>query len=174
MNTKATKPNQQNRPAALDPLSRAARQAIIEAATRAVEKKIWNPQFDWRRWRDAVGSRWHQILNADNTAEFERELHVLIQRANEFMPISSADIGLFHARDRRRPQPKGLGARFRYCHPNECSRAYADTSEQPDVLFSRLEGGIGWLKVAKFPGAIGIDIANDISAAIKELKKAKC
>jgi hypothetical protein len=150
-----------------------ARQAIIESASRAVEKKIWDNRFDCRRWRDAVSSQWRQILNAENTADFEREMNALIQRANECMPIPSSDIGLFHARDRKR-QPKGLTARFRYCQPNECSRAYADTSVRPDILYSYLERGIGWLKISRFPGAIGIDMANYISAAIQELKKAQC
>lgn len=37
------------------------------------------------------------------------------------------------------------------------------------VSFTRLEGGIGWLKVCMFPGAIGIDLAHDIDSAIKAL-----
>jgi C-terminal processing protease CtpA/Prc len=37
------------------------------------------------------------------------------------------------------------------------------------VLISRVADGVGWLKVTKFPGAIGIDIAKQIDHAIHEL-----
>jgi C-terminal processing protease CtpA/Prc len=41
--------------------------------------------------------------------------------------------------------------------------------ELQPVLFTRLDGDIGWLKVCMFPGAIGIDLAHDIDRAIKSL-----
>ncbi|MCX6626059.1 MAG: hypothetical protein NTW28_00315 [Candidatus Solibacter sp.] len=36
-------------------------------------------------------------------------------------------------------------------------------------MISKIDTGIGWLKVTKFPGAIGIDIAKQIDHAIQEL-----
>jgi C-terminal processing protease CtpA/Prc len=37
-------------------------------------------------------------------------------------------------------------------------------------MFSKVADGVGWLKVTKFPGTIGIDIAKQIDHAIQELR----
>jgi C-terminal processing protease CtpA/Prc len=37
-------------------------------------------------------------------------------------------------------------------------------------LISRLVDGVGWLKVTKFPGAVGVDIAKQIDRAVLELQ----
>jgi carboxyl-terminal processing protease len=37
------------------------------------------------------------------------------------------------------------------------------------VTVRRIAGGVGYLKVSMFPGIVGIEIANEISAAIAEL-----
>ena len=58
--------------------------------------------------------------------------------------------------------PKGLAARFQYCQPNECAPAYTQPSDAGDVLISKVADGVGWLKVTKFPGAVGVDIAKQI------------
>lgn len=155
-------------------LAEPIRREIAEAAARAVEQKIWDPQFDRERWRDTVRSNWDRIMTATDAAAFEGELNELVQRANGCVQVPSADIGFFHESSRKRPMPKGLAARFRYCEPNECSPAYTATFETADVLYSRLGDGIGWLKVTKFPGAIGIDTANQIDLAVAELKRAGC
>jgi hypothetical protein len=173
MNTDIIRTKEEFHAAEYAPLSVSVRERIFESATSAVEKKIWDPQFDHQRWTDTVKSHRDQILSAMETVAFERELDALIRRANEFIRVPSADIGLFNERDRKRPEPKGLAARFRYCQPNECSKP-AGLSEDADLLYSRLNDGIGWLKIARFPGAVGIEIANDIDRAIRELKKANC
>jgi C-terminal processing protease CtpA/Prc len=36
-------------------------------------------------------------------------------------------------------------------------------------MISKLADGVGWLKVTKFPGAVGVDIAKQIDRAIQEL-----
>jgi hypothetical protein len=172
MNTDTLKSKEEYQSAEYAELSKTARQEILVAATSAVEKRIWDPRFDRERWNEAVRSHRRQILEADDTVAFERELNVLIQSANEFARVSCADIGFFHERNRKRPERKGLATRFRYCQPNACSELIA--SEDADLLYSQLENGIGWLRVTKFPGAIGIEIANDIHRAIDELKKANC
>jgi carboxyl-terminal processing protease len=41
--------------------------------------------------------------------------------------------------------------------------------ELQPVSFTKLEGGVGWLQVCMFPGAIGIDLAHDIDKAIRAL-----
>ena len=174
MSTEAIKTKEEYRSAAPAPLSLPSRQRIIQAAARAVEQRIWDPQFDRRGWYDAVASQSHRALKGNETIEFERELDTLIRRANEFIAIQSTDIGLFHERDRKRPKSKGFSARFQCCQANECSSTDSATWEGADIRYSHLEHGTGWLKIARFPGAIGIEIANDISAAIGELKKAKC
>lgn len=42
------------------------------------------------------------------------------------------------------------------------------------VLCSQLPDGIGWLKVTMFPGAVGIDLAHMLDAAIAHLKDSTC
>jgi hypothetical protein len=150
------------------------RRQIAAAAVEAIEQKIWDPKFNKCRWREIVGSHWDQIVDASDTLLFESQLHKLIQRAAELIDVASSDIGFFHESSRKKPAPKGLSARFRYCEPNECSPAHTAALEGADVLYSRLGNRIGWLKVTKFPGAIGIDTANEIDQAILELKKAAC
>jgi hypothetical protein len=173
MNTDIIRTKEEFHAAEYAPLSMSVRQGILESATRAVEKKIWDPQFDRKRWSDTVKSHWGQILNAEDTVAFERELDALIRSANEATQVPSTDIGLFNERDRKRPKPKGLATRFRYCQPNECSEP-TGLSQDADLLYSRLNDGIGWLKITRFPGAVGIEIANDIDRALRELKKANC
>jgi len=41
---------------------------------------------------------------------------------------------------------------------------------EPTLVESRrLEGGLGYLKIAMFPGMVGVEVANDISSAVKKL-----
>lgn len=69
----------------------------------------------------------------------------------------------------RRTVPKGIAARFQYCQPKECAPSIARATEGGDVLISRFADGVGWLKVTKFPGAVGVDIAKQIDQAVAEL-----
>ena len=78
------------------------------------------------------------------------------------------DAGFFHESTRKKV-PKGLAARFQYCQPNECAPGFTQPSDAGDVMISKLADGIGWLKVTKFPGTIGIDIAKEIDRGIREL-----
>jgi C-terminal processing protease CtpA/Prc len=127
-----------------------------------VEKKHFDPHFDAKRWRAAVEDRRTAILNAGSTRDFERTLNNLVRS------FGTSDSGFFHESTRKKV-PKGLAARFQYCQPNECAPAYTQPTDAGDVLFSRLQDGIGWLKVTKFPGAVGVDIAKQIDRAIQEL-----
>jgi carboxyl-terminal processing protease len=65
--------------------------------------------------------------------------------------------------------PKGVAARFQYCQPNECAPACTPASDGGDVFISKVADGVGWLKVTKFPGAVGVDIAKQIDRAVQEL-----
>ena len=76
--------------------------------------------------------------------------------------------GFFHESSRKKA-PKGLAARFQYCQPNECAPAYTQATDGGDVLISTLADGVGWLKVTKFPGVVGVAIASKIGRAIREL-----
>ena len=58
---------------------------------------------------------------------------------------------------------------FQYCQPNECAPAYTQPTDAGDVLISKLARYVGWLKVTKFPGAVGVEIAKQIDRAIQEL-----
>jgi C-terminal processing protease CtpA/Prc len=143
-------------------LGKSERDTIISKVISTVEKKHFDPHFDAKRWQAAVEDRRAAILNADSTAEFENAINDLVRS------FGTADSGFFHESTRKKV-PKGLAARFQYCQPNECAPAYTQATDAGDVLFSRLADGIGWLKVTKFPGAVGVDIAKQIDRAIQEL-----
>ena len=143
-------------------LERTERDSIISKVTETVEKRHFDPHFDSDRWRAAVEEQRSALLAASATAEFENGLSNLVRS------FGTADSGFFHESSRKKV-PKGLAARFQYCQPNECAPAYTQPTDAGDVLFSRLDNGIGWLKVTKFPGAVGVDIARQIDRAIQEL-----
>ena len=143
-------------------LGQSERNAIITKVIPTVEKKHFDPHFDAKRWRAAVEDRRAAILNAGSTGDFENALNDLVRS------FGTSDSGFFHESTRKKV-PKGLAARFQYCQPNECAPAYTQPTDAGDVLFSRLADGIGWLKVTKFPGAVGVDIAKQIDRAIQEL-----
>ena len=143
-------------------LSISDRDAIVSKVIATVEIKHYDPRFDKERWRETVKARRSAILKAPSSADFELELTNLVRS------FGTEDSGFFHESSRKK-LPKGLAARFQYCQPNECAPAYTQPSDAGDVFFSRLEGDIGWLKVTKFPGAVGVDIANQIDQAIREL-----
>ena len=128
-----------------------------------MESKHFDPHFDKARWRGEVERRRPAILGASNSAEFEGALSDLVRG------FGTPDSGFFHERSRRRV-PKGLAARFQYCQPNECSPRYTNASEAGDVYISRIAAGVGWLKVTKFPGAVGVDIARQIDKGVEELR----
>jgi carboxyl-terminal processing protease len=83
--------------------------------------------------------------------------------------FGTPDAGFFHERSRKKV-PKGLAARFQYCQPNECAPTFTQPSDAGDVMISKIADGVGWLKVTKFPGTIGIDIAKKIDHGIEELR----
>jgi C-terminal processing protease CtpA/Prc len=143
-------------------LEQTERESIISMVIETVEKRHFDPHFDSDRWRAAVEEQRSALLGASTTAEFENGLSDLVRS------FGTADSGFFHESTRKKV-PKGLAARFQYCQPNECAPAYTQPTDAGDVLFSRLEDGIGWLKVTKFPGAVGVDIAKQIDRAIQEL-----
>ena len=137
------------------------RAEIITRVVATVEKKHFDPHFEKERWRAAVEERRSAILSAANV-EFEAELNNLVRA------FGTSDSGLFHESSRKKV-PKGLAARFQYCQPNECAPAYTQPSDAGDVFISKLAEDVGWLKVTKFPGAVGVDIAKQIDHAIHEL-----
>jgi hypothetical protein len=143
-------------------LERTERDSIISKVINTVAKRHFDPHFESDRWRAAVEEQRPALLGAGTTAEFEDGLSDLVRS------FGTADSGFFHESTRKKV-PKGLAARFQYCQPNECAPAYTQSTDAGDVLFSRLVDGIGWLKVTKFPGAVGVDIAKQIDRAIQEL-----
>jgi hypothetical protein len=143
-------------------LSRCERETIITKLAGIVERKHYDPKFPVEQWRAAVEDCRPAILDADGAAEFESALSELVRS------FGTPDSGLFHESSRKKV-PKGVAARFQYCQPSECAPAYTQPTDAGDVLFSKLDGGVGWLKVTKFPGAVGVDIAKQIDRAIAEL-----
>ena len=143
--------------------SRAERNAIISKLIETVEKRHYDPRFPTDHWRAAAEDVRANIVDANGTESFENTLNALVRS------FGTADSGFFHEHNRK-TVPKGLAARFQYCQPNECGPAYTRASDGGDVLISTVAEGVGWLKVTKFPGAVGIDIAKQIDKAIQELR----
>lgn len=143
-------------------ISMSDRDAIVSKVIETVESKHFDPQFDKGRWRSAVRLERARIVDGVSVSAFAQALDELVRS------FGTPDAGFFHESSRKKV-PKGLAARFQYCQPNECSPAFTQPSEAGDVMISRVADGVGWLKVTKFPGAIGIDIAKQIDHAIHEL-----
>lgn len=143
-------------------ISMSDRDAIVSKVIETVESKHFDPQFDKGRWRSAVGLERARIVGGVSVSAFAQALDELVRS------FGTPDAGFFHESSRKKV-PKGLASRFQYCQPNECSPAFTPPSEAGDVMISKVADGVGWLKVTKFPGAIGIDIAKQIDHAIHEL-----
>lgn len=142
-------------------IDRPTRTNIIDGVITTVEKKHYDPKFDRERWRTAVEKQ-RAALTATKIQDFESALNELVRE------FGTADSGFFHESSRKKV-PKGIAARFQYCQPNECAPTLAQVSDGGDVLITKLASDIGWLKVTKFPGAVGIDIARKIDRGIQEL-----
>ncbi len=144
-------------------LTRTDQEAIVSRVVSTVETRHFDPRFDKTKWRSAVEEERRSILEVADSLKFESALSDLVRS------FGTPDAGFFHE-SRRKKVPKGLAARFQYCQPNECAPAATPPSEAGDVLISRLADGIGWIKVTKFPGAVGVDIAKQIDHGIQELR----
>jgi hypothetical protein len=142
-------------------LDKSARAAIVDKTIKTVEKKHYDAKFDCERWRSAVNAR-QAALMGGTVSDFESALSDLVRT------FGTPDSGFFHESSRKKV-PKGIAARFQYCQPNECAPAYTQPTDGGDVFISRVAADVGWLKVTKFPGAVGVDIANQIDHAIHEL-----
>jgi hypothetical protein len=144
-------------------LARTDRDAIVSKVIETVQMKHFDPQFDKERWKSAVEQQRSRIVDAADTSDFETALSDLVRS------FGTPDAGFFHERSREKV-PKGLAARFQYCQPNECAPTFTQPSDAGDVMISKIADGVGWLKVTKFPGTIGIDIAKEIDHGIEELR----
>ena len=144
-------------------LARTDRDAIVSKVIETVQTKHFDPQFDKERWKSTVEQQRSRIVDAAGTSDFEIALSDLVRS------FGTPDSGFFHERSRKKV-PKGLAARFQYCQPNECAPTFTQASDAGDVMISRLANRVGWLKVTKFPGTIGIDIAKEIDHGIEELR----
>lgn len=146
----------------MNELSKTDREGIIANVVRTVESKHFDPRFDKHRWRSAVDAERPRLLDMANDRDFAEITSDLVRS------FGTPDAGFFHESTRKKV-PKGLAARFQYCQPNECAPGFTQPSDAGDVMISKLADGIGWLKVTKFPGTIGIDIAKEIDRGIREL-----
>ncbi len=146
----------------MNSLKKADREAILSTVATTVEQKHFDPSFPVERWRAYIQNRRSTILDSPDLKAFESELDSLVRS------FGTPDSGFFHESSRKKA-PKGLAAHFQYCQPNECSPAYAKPSDAGDVFISKVADGVGWIKVTKFPGTVGIDIAKQIDRAVHEL-----
>ena len=148
------------------------RETLIERVSKVVEERIWNPAFPRERWRAAVSEHRGALLNGIEAAEFEQRMDGLVRQAGDLLSVKGRDLGFFH-KSRRKTHTSRLASHFRYCQPNECAPALTRASEEGDVLYSKLNNDTGWLKVTKFPGAVGVEIANQIAQAVGGLAECK-
>jgi C-terminal processing protease CtpA/Prc len=146
----------------MNDLSRKDRETLISNVARTVEAKHFDPRFPKQRWQSAIETRRSRLLEAKGE-EFAATMSDLVRS------FGTPDAGFFHESTRKKI-PKGLAARFQYCQPNECAPGFTQPSDAGDVMISKLPDGIGWLKVTKFPGTIGIDIAKEIDRGVQELR----
>ena len=153
-------------------LNTTQRESLIKRVSKAVEERIWDPAFQKERWRDAVGQSRGHLLDAIDMAEFERRMDSLVRQAADYVSVKSRDLGFFH-KSKRKTHASRLASHFRYCQPNECSPSLTRPSDGGDVLYSKLNQDTGWLKVTKFPGAVGVEIANQITEAVGKLADCK-
>ena len=144
-------------------LSKTDRDAVVSNVVKAVETKHFDPKFDKEGWRAAIDRQRARFVEAASEEDFETALSDLVRS------FGTPDAGFFHERNRKKV-PKGLAARFQYCQPNECAPTLTQPSDAGDVMISKVADGIGWLKVTKFPGTIGIDIAKEIDHGVQELR----
>lgn len=147
-------------------LSTTQRGQIIENVIRTVEAKHFDPRFERERWRAAIQQERPRMLSESSSEDFESALDRLVRS------FGVADAGFFHE-SKRKKVPKGVAARFQYCQPNECAPSLTTATDGGDVMVAKFPDGVGWLKVTKFPGAVGIDIAKQIDAGVRELFECK-
>jgi len=138
------------------------RQEILQNVAQTVEKRFYDPKFDSAGWRAKVEQQGRPAVDAQSVEEFVSALDRLVRS------VGTSDSGFFHESTQKKV-PKGISARFQYCQPNECAPTFTQASEAGDVFLSKLADGVGWLKVTKFPGAVGVDIAKQIDDAVAQL-----
>lgn len=143
-------------------LGKTEREEILKKVTETVEKKHFDPQFDRTAWRSRIEQQGGNKLALQSPEEFNSALDRLVRS------VGTPDSGFFHESTRKKV-PKGIAARFQYCQPNECAPVYTQATDAGDVFISQLADGVGWLKVTKFPGAVGVDIAKQIDNAVQQL-----
>lgn len=148
------------------------RESLIQRVSKVVEEQIWDTAFPSDRWRAIVSDRRCELLNGIEAAEFEQRMDAMVRQAGDLLSIKSRDLGFFH-KNKRKTHASRLAAHYRYCQPNECAPALTRASEGGDVLYSKLNQDTGWLKVTKFPGAVGVEVANQISQAVRALAECK-
>src|SRR5581483_3867967 len=144
------------------------RESIIQRVAKIVEERIWDPAFPRDRWRAAVIECRGALLNGVDATEFEQQMDILVHRAGDLLSVKAHDLGFFH-KSRRKTHASRLASHFRYCQPSECAPSLTRPSEGGDVLYSKLNHETGWLKVTKFPGAVGVEIANQMVQAVRGL-----
>src|SRR5579864_6627038 len=154
--------------AAYPVLNAEQRRSLIQRVSNVVNERIWDPAFQRDRWRDAVDRCRESLVDGVGMEEFEQRMDALVREAGDYLSVESRDLGFFH-KSRRKTHASRLASHFRYCQPNECSPALTRASDGGDVLYSKLNHETGWLKVTKFPGAVGVEIANQMTQAVRGL-----
>ncbi len=159
------------------------RTKIFEKVRRLVATKHFDPGMNGVDWDALAQSRRDQILASNEPQAFEKEVQKLVAE------LKTSHTGFRHANLRNIPARHAINATLRRIGANGNERwmfqdvhqggpAYTAGIRPGDLLLEcggreirteRLSYEIGLLKVAMFPGAIGIDVAKDIDRGIAAL-----
>lgn len=139
------------------------RDAIVQRVNNLVVTKVLHPGFNAQTWNNQ-NDRLLAAREIDDPFDFRHHVDGLIKS------LHLSDATFVHQSER--PSiPKGVAARYQYCTPKECNPAYTQASAAGDVFYAELRSNVGWVKITKFPGAVGIDMARQITKAIEEVGK---
>lgn len=123
-----------------------------------------HPRFDFQAWQNGLRDRLFVARGLDDPLAFRYHVDDLIKS------LHLSDATFIH-RSERPTIPKGVAAHYQYCTPKECSTTSTQASVGGDVFYSQINENVGWVKITKFPGTVGIDIARKITQAIEEVGK---
>jgi C-terminal processing protease CtpA/Prc len=202
------------------------REQILEAVSRTVRTRFFDPNFNGRDWQSLVQNARDQILRAQEPVEFESSVDELLKR------LSVHPVGFFHQTRAKVPFHHVLRATL---FPRNGNWVFQDVQEdgaahaagikpgdsltavndepvvppesvrfpagreasivirrrggaeerivpsappaavarKQSVRASVLYDGVGYLKITRFPGLVGVDMARDIDSAIQELSECR-
>lgn len=138
------------------------RESILRKVARIVQEKHYDPQFDTARWQSLVERQWAHVVQANDPVAFEQSLHALVQQ------VGIPGTGFFHQTRAPKLPQNAVTKAAQFCNADQCYPS-AQSSDEADVFFAKIRPDVGWLRVVRFPGAVGVDVAREMSRAVEAL-----